>query len=680
MMKFLLLALGTLLYPALLQAQVPITIDILTDTYGYEGYWQLVPDGSACGSNTIASGGNNAVGCTGGGDQNQTPGGYAGNQTFTSGPYDLTEGATYSLIAIDDWGDGGIHYNVRANGYLIGEFASTGASNTFSFVAALPAALDLGLSDLSNPKYAFADQSITVSGMLRNHGTTTITTMDLNYTINGGTPIVAPMTGLNIAAGDMYAFQHSTPWTPTQTGTYDLDVWASNLNGDADQVPENDHALLQEVINAPIPNIIDQYLYSTPSFTTVGSSSDQVSAPRDLDFHQDLARNELWVINKGTENSGGSTVTFFDAGGPAMTHQYKQDGNAWHFMSLPTAIAMSDNGNFGISSGVYDANHDGGMPFSGPSLWSSDMSIYAQPSGGNGSHLDMLHESPYSQGMASETLNRFWVVDGNLGDIVMYDFKNPHVPGGSDHADAVVHRFDAFTITKDPNNNVVSHCVLDHSTDWLYVVDFGGQRVLRLAINSGTVGAPPTFGPHEGMAEYETITGATWEPVITTGLVQPAGIEVIGDRLLVSDNATGDILVYDLNSAPPFTQVGTIATGAPGIMGIKVGPDGRLWYVNTPDNEVVRIDPAISAGVHESTVVTMSAHPNPTTGIVYLAGLSAVDRNATLDVLDITGSIVLSLPVSTASNGIDLSGLSNGVYGVRIREYLRSTSRIVVNH
>lgn len=68
------------------------------------------------------------------------------------------------------------------------------------------------------------------------------------------------------------------------------------------------------------------------------------------------------------------------------------------------------------------------------------MSIYAEPSGGNGSHLDMLHESPYCQGIASETLNRFWVVDGNLGDIVMYDFKADHGPGNNDHADGVVHR------------------------------------------------------------------------------------------------------------------------------------------------------------------------------------------------------------------------------------------------
>ncbi|MBK7247069.1 MAG: hypothetical protein IPI05_05295 [Flavobacteriales bacterium] len=90
--------------------------------------------------------------------------------------------------------------------------------------------------------------------------------------------------------------------------------------------------------------------------------------------------------------------------------------------------------------------------------------------------------------MASETLNRFWVVDGNLGDIVMYDFEQPHEPGGSDHSDSGgIHRFNAFTITKDPNN-VVSHRVpTKHHR--LYVVDFGGQGA-ALDIHSGTVGCP----------------------------------------------------------------------------------------------------------------------------------------------------------------------------------------------
>ena len=43
--------------------QVDVNIDIVTDTWGYETYWELVPTGNACGTGTLFSGGNTAVGC-----------------------------------------------------------------------------------------------------------------------------------------------------------------------------------------------------------------------------------------------------------------------------------------------------------------------------------------------------------------------------------------------------------------------------------------------------------------------------------------------------------------------------------------------------------------------------------------------------------------------------------------
>ena len=79
-------------------------------------------------------------------------------------------------------------------------------------------------------------------------------------------------------------------------------------------------------------------------------------------------------------------------------------------MSLPSGISFSTNGNFATSPSVFDANHNGGTPFTGPSLWSSDPSIYAQPSGGNGSHIDMLHENPNALGIESEEKNIFYDV------------------------------------------------------------------------------------------------------------------------------------------------------------------------------------------------------------------------------------------------------------------------------
>ena len=37
--------------------QVQVSIEIRTDDYGYEAYWQLVPSGNPCGTGTVFTGG-----------------------------------------------------------------------------------------------------------------------------------------------------------------------------------------------------------------------------------------------------------------------------------------------------------------------------------------------------------------------------------------------------------------------------------------------------------------------------------------------------------------------------------------------------------------------------------------------------------------------------------------------
>ena len=162
-----------------------------------------------------------------------------------------------------------------------------------------------------------------------------------------------------------------------------------------------------------IPNRVDDFLGTGADFTQIASSAQQLDRPTDLDFFPILGKYELWVVNQRTENEGGSTVTLFNAGQDNQETLQRVDGNAWHFMSLPTGIAFAESGFFGTSPGVQDANHSGGT-FTGPSLWTSDEDIYARPSGGNGSHMDMLHGSPFSMGIAHEKDNVYWVYDLSL--------------------------------------------------------------------------------------------------------------------------------------------------------------------------------------------------------------------------------------------------------------------------
>lgn len=654
-----------------------VTIDVITDDYGNETYWQLVNYGNTCGQAPIFIGGNTgALTCSSAGGQTSPAGGYGNNITISEGPWCLTEGAQYSIVVIDSWGDGQASFNVYANGASIGQFSGTGGINIWPFTVLEPAMHDMGVVDLTTPLYNTVGTTTTFTGTVKNFGGLPVTSFTLNFGLNGSVAYTADITGVNIPSGGSYAFEHNGPWTPSAAGNVDLEVWASNINGSPDEVTANDIGSAQLVVNEAIPDIIGDYLVLPPTLVTVANDDQDLLVPRDLGFHPDRARNELWVINKDVEGTGGSTVKFTDAGEASQTHLWQRDPNAWHFMSLPTGIAFGDNNNFSTCPGVFDANHNGGTPFTGITLWSSDPAIYAQGLFGPlGSHLDMLHVTPHAQGIAHERWNRYWVVDGFNHDVVMHDFRTDHGPGNDYHGNAIIRRYADINITRDPNDHIVSHCVLDKNSHWLYVVDHGGDRVVRLNTLSGTVAGNATylFG-QESYTEYSQMTGHTWETVASSGLVEPSGIEVVGDHLLVSDHSNGDIVIYDI-SAPNFPEVGRIATGAPGIMGLAVGPDGHIWYVNATTNALVRVDPDQNVGIGETAVSAVQAYPNPANDRLYLSNTSTIPTNTGIVLFDATGRVVLRSSIGMARTGMDVSGLAPGAYTLTIGT---SSQRVVL--
>ena len=658
-----------------LTGETEVTINVGTDNWGYEIYWELTPTGNACGSaSTIFNGGNSSVGCN---SFNASSGGYADNTIINEGPWCLTDGNTYDIISRDGYGDGGASFVVNIATFPLYTFSAGSGSESFSFSVNLPPAIDGAMLDFETPAYVFIG-NVDIKGKVKNLGSTTITSMDVNYSINGGATISQNLSGLNIDPFTSYHYTHPTVWTPSTTGAYSVELWISNINGQGpDAVPSNNNLVKTITIKEPIPNIIPSYISTTNTFTydLIVNSSDQISQPRDLDFHPN---GELWIINKGTENSGGSTVKVTNPGSIGQSDLWKQDGNAWHFMSLPSGISFSNNGNFATSTSVLDANHQGGS-FTGPTLWSSDPLIYAQDHGPgtNGSHLDMLHESPYSMGIASEEKNIFWVYDDYNNDIVMYDFAEDHGPGNSDHSDGRVRRFQGMGLST-INHTIVNHLELDDDNKWLYFIDGGNQRVLRLDITTGTTNGSPTWGPQETLAEYEKMTGFIWEEVVTTGLTQPAGIDVIDDRLVVTDHNNGDIIFYDLNSIPAV-EIGRLKTNEPGIMGTVIGPEGKIWYTNTTLNKVVKIEP--STIILGGNKLELNTHPlvfpNPASNIISINTSGFSSGNTKLSISDVSGKKVLEIS-NLIKTSINISHLPSGLYLVNISDGNQKISKNLI--
>lgn len=433
------------------------------------------------------------------------------------------------------------------------------------------------------------------------------------------------------------------------------------------------------------PDIIIQYLDQTDmELYLIGNTGNTVVDPTDLEFHPDLSKNELWVVNKGSVASGGHCVIFSETGTISQTSQSKADEFKELYMSRVTGIAFSSNGNFATISGIYDAFHDGGDPFTGPTLWSSDLAVFGEPGMGDGSHIDDLHQTPYGQGIAWETQNAFWVFDGYNGDIVRYDFVNDHGPGGDGESDGIVRRYGSLwelEVHRDTNDVVVSHLAMDPNSNWLYIVDHGTSRVLRLDVTTGEVGGTPFFGPWEPLAEYSEMTNFEWQTVIEdTTIHEMSGIAIVNNKLLIADHETGDIMVYLTDGDNAFDEWFRIETGDPGIQGLEIGPDGRIFYANEFNNKVRRIDtPALNVA-EIPAADKMKVYPNPSLGefIVHF------ESDFTLEDVTILTQDGKSMEVSGSvldgqSIRIDASSYMSGVYYVNVSSTTgTSTQRVII--
>ena len=112
-----------------------LTLDLTTDNYGYETYWEFRDQNG----NVFASGGNETVGPNGGGAQAAAagnPGAYGNNETINE-MITLPEGVDcYEFLIVDDYGDGiccaygdGSFSVSDAQGVVVsgGEFAASGS-------------------------------------------------------------------------------------------------------------------------------------------------------------------------------------------------------------------------------------------------------------------------------------------------------------------------------------------------------------------------------------------------------------------------------------------------------------------------------------------------------------------------------------------------------------------------
>ena len=313
------------------------------------------------------------------------------------------------------------------------------------------------------------------------------------------------------------------------------------------------------------------------------------------------APSELWVmlrqfpsgkpcteaVGTGCAALHGAAAVIAAADSATPQGVLKEDGNAWHFMRRPVAIAWGEGELFGTCGESLTDNYENvSVPYAGPVLWSSNADIFGvEPTAGqNGTHLDMLHETPYCMGIAHESGNAYWVVNGNVGSLDRYDFHAPHQIGGEDHADGEVYRYALGELLRQPE--VPSHLAYDAKRKLVYVADTGHGRVVAVDPSTATLGG--AIDVYEELHGSGEMVGATVSELVAPGVLQaPSGVTLVGDVLYVTDNASSMIYAFDTTGK----QLAVLDTALPSgtLSGIAVGPDKQVYFTDLLTGAVRRI-------------------------------------------------------------------------------------------
>ena len=174
-------------------------------------------------------------------------------------------------------------------------------------------------------------------------------------------------------------------------------------------------------------------------------------------------------------------------------------------------------------------------------LWDSDPELFGAPydRNRNGTHVDMLHETPYCMGIAHERDNVYWAFNGDVGALDRYDFNEPHEPGGEDHADGYVWRYAEGELARVPE--VPSHLAYDARRRLVFAADTGHGRVVALDATSGF--ADGDVIDYDGLETNARMSGARLTEVVAPGILEmPSGVAFHEGVLFATDHATGKIL------------------------------------------------------------------------------------------------------------------------------------------
>lgn len=195
-----------------------------------------------------------------------------------------------------------------------------------------------------NAFVALTSAPFTISADFVNNGAASITSADINYSVNGGTAVTSSLTGLSIGSNTSATVTSSTNWTPSAAGTFDIKVWLSNLNGaNTDYDTSNDTAMASVQV---VPQLTTRY----PLYETFTSSTCPPCTPANVQMES------VFDVNPGEYNSLKYQMSWPGTGDPYYTTEGGDRRGYYGVNSVPRVEidgGWDSNGN-NVTQSVFD--------------------------------------------------------------------------------------------------------------------------------------------------------------------------------------------------------------------------------------------------------------------------------------------------------------------------------------
>ncbi len=506
--------------------------------------------------------------------------------------------------------------------YLDGNFYNMDYWYVDNIELFIPFSLDAQLVSISTP--SIVSGPTPVEGMLKNKGTTQITSVDVSWQVADGDVHTTTFEGLALDLGDTYNFSCSDLFD-YPVGTHTLDVWIAQVNGGDDLNPDNN--MLMKDIN--VASFSEQRKPCFEEFTssTCGpcTSFNNQFVPWCNSHEEDI------TLVKYQMNWPGSGDIYYTEEGGARRGYY---GVTW----VPWLVG--DGGFLGTNLGEVNGFYDASME--NPSF-AAVVSSHTL----SGTTMDFTTTVlPYAgfENARVHVIVFEYETTGNVGNNGETSFEHvmmKMVPdAGGTTADYTDREPVTYTQSVDLNGTNVEEwddlgvivIVQDYASTVVYQSDYSvenGVFATEDDLTSLSVdGTPlPDFDPAVLDYYMELPEGTVDAPVVTGEAADENARVIVIPAPELPGTTTVDVFAEDLATHQQYTVNFTVIQGVENPLAAKV-----------------------------------KLYPNPTKGILNISGF----EKANVAVYSISGKLVAEY-VDFSGNTIDISNLTNGIYFINIQ-------------